>query len=313
MKNRLFVIGCSYTSYCWPGYGEFLGSGYKEVYNFGKAGAGNEYIFNTSCNVFQRYNINENDTVIVQWSGVGRKDVIEYDSEIYTTVGNLDWQDFYPKKYVEKYFNIVQSASLLESYILSVNALARQHKCQFATFNMLDPWYDLFFGEPFNTNIFDKHYRYINDFYPFERLKQAFNKVNGLRSLEDFCWEHAMDTPIYILNEGHKQEDTHPSPYQHYLFAKYINEELNLGIIELESQKVKDYVKLYQEFYTDKTFFENIDPELNNLKNTKYRDYFSSIYVKQYVFNQNRKFIKSKLGYYYHNNEFQLTKKWLGQ
>lgn len=122
-----------------------------------------------------------------------------------------------------------------------------------------------------------------------------------------------MDTPIYILNEGHKQEDTHPSPYQHYLFAKYINEELNLGIIELESQKVKDYVKLYQEFYTDKTFFENLDPELNNLKNTKYRDYFSSIYVKQYVFNQNRKFIKSKLGYYYHNNEFQLTKKWLGQ
>ena len=311
MKNRLFVIGCSYTSYCWPAYGEYLGTGYKQVYNFGKAGAGNEYIFNTTCNVFDRYKPNENDTVIVQWSGVGRKDIIQYDSEIYTTVGNLDWQDLYPKKYVKKYFNIAQSASLLISYVLSVDAISKQSKCKFITFNMLDPWFDLFYGEPFNTNVFDEQYRYIADLYPFDRLKETFKKVNALRSLEDFCWEYALDTPLYILADGKLQQDTHPSTHQHYLYAKYINKEHNLGIEELEKQSVKDYVKVYDDFFIDENMFQNPDLGFKKI-NKELKGYFLTDRTNQFAFSSNQKFIKSKLGYIYYSNEFQLHDRWLG-
>ena len=48
--KRIFTFGCSFTNYLWSTWANILGYEFREAefYNFGKSGAGNQYIFNLS-------------------------------------------------------------------------------------------------------------------------------------------------------------------------------------------------------------------------------------------------------------------------
>lgn len=251
-RKRLFTVGCSYTQYNWPTYAEFLGTQYDYCLNLGQAGAGNDYIFNAANFIYDYFKPTANDTVIVQWSGVGRLDHIPYNSTEYESCGNLDWQDIYPREYVKKYFNIVQSAYSLKNYASSIYVTSKLFGSKFITFNMLDPWFELFFGEPFNTSIFDDNLKYVKDHYPFELLKDTFNRINSARSLEEFCWEYTQDVPIYNFFEGEVQEDTHPSPNQHLAYSRYLNNEYNLGIEGINDTKLDNFSQVYQDVFENK-------------------------------------------------------------
>lgn len=75
MENRFFAFGCSFTQYLWPTWADLIGQKFKEdYYNYGKPGAGNNYIYNKIMEVDQRYSFNENDLVIVEWSSCFRED-----------------------------------------------------------------------------------------------------------------------------------------------------------------------------------------------------------------------------------------------
>ena len=273
MNNRLFVIGCSYTSYNWPGYGEFLGAGYKEQYNFGQSGAGNEYIFNTAVAVFNKYKPTADDTVIIQWSSVPRKDLILYNTSFYNTPGNLASQTDYPEEYITKFYNVVQAAYNLISYVTGIEAMAKVHSCKFITFNMFDPWIDLFYGEPGATPLFDKHLKYILEYYPFEKLRKAFEKVNHCISLEEFCWQNREKQVTYNFYNDSLQEDGHPSPMQHFKFAKFLNKNYNLGLDKVDGPQTLHVANLYQQFFKDKS---NVDFDKNEnnllLKTNKFPD-----------------------------------------
>jgi len=74
--SRLIVTGCSFTNHLLLSWPVFLSNNYDRVYNFGKSGAGNEYIFHSILEADYLLNIDETDTVIVQWSGLFRFDKI---------------------------------------------------------------------------------------------------------------------------------------------------------------------------------------------------------------------------------------------
>jgi hypothetical protein len=87
--RRLFVFGCSFTSYNYPTWADFLGENFDEYHNYGLGGACNQLIFGRFIEADTLYNFNENDYIIVMLSSIDRfsfyndnkwKKIMDYDS-----------------------------------------------------------------------------------------------------------------------------------------------------------------------------------------------------------------------------------------
>ena len=72
--KRFFAFGCSFTYYNWMTWADIIGSEITEYYNYGKPGSGNGYIFASIVEANIRHKFNEDDLVIVMWSGIDRED-----------------------------------------------------------------------------------------------------------------------------------------------------------------------------------------------------------------------------------------------
>lgn len=297
-QNRLFTVGCSYTSYIWPGYSEFLGTNFDTLYNYGKAGAGNTYIFNTACRILNRYKPTENDTVIVQWSAASRFDRIPNHETGYLTPGSLDWQDAYSQQWVDKYFNVVEAAHELVNFVLSLKALSKQYNCKFAMFSMFEPWIESFFGEPYHTQSWVKYKLYIDEFYPYDELKEAFVETGVLRSLEQFCWDNPHPKPYYSFWKDGLQDETHPSCTQHLKFAKHLSKVLKLEDKNLYSDKAQNLAQEYDKIFEDKN---------NTYEKLVDNKYFDDPHVGlQY----SKKILEKLFDYKIHNHGFVLEEEW---
>lgn len=72
--TRLFTFGCSFTNYRWSTWADCLAPEFDRFENWGQAGAGNHYIFNSVMECDQRNNFGPDDTVVVCWSSIDRED-----------------------------------------------------------------------------------------------------------------------------------------------------------------------------------------------------------------------------------------------
>lgn len=103
MANRLFTFGCSFTQYLWPTWADILGKGFEYYENWGKAGGGNQYIFNSLMECYLQNQLDSNDTVIIMWTSTDRED--RYINGIWQTPGGLEFQTFYDKSFISKYYD----------------------------------------------------------------------------------------------------------------------------------------------------------------------------------------------------------------
>lgn len=71
---RLFTFGCSMTSYYYPTWADILGQSFSSFQNWGRPGAGNNYILNAINRCHLQNKFDESDTVIVLWTGLARID-----------------------------------------------------------------------------------------------------------------------------------------------------------------------------------------------------------------------------------------------
>ena len=73
-KRRLFTFGCSYTSYAWPSWANFLSLEFDFFENWGLAGIGNRAIAERVAECNARHHFTKDDTIIVQWTSHIRND-----------------------------------------------------------------------------------------------------------------------------------------------------------------------------------------------------------------------------------------------
>ena len=125
-QGRLFTFGCSFTSYRWPTWADILGRKFDSFENWAQGGAGNQYIFNSLIEAYQRNSFTKNDTIIIMWSGTDRED--RYINGAWYTAGDvyLD-RDYYPMSYLKKYVD-------LRGYLIRDAATISAAK------NLLDYW-----------------------------------------------------------------------------------------------------------------------------------------------------------------------------
>jgi hypothetical protein len=84
--SRLFTFGCSFTNYRWSTWADCLAPEFDEFQNWGQAGGGNHYIFNSVMEADQRHHFADGDTVVVCWTSIDRED--RYIDHKWHTPGN---------------------------------------------------------------------------------------------------------------------------------------------------------------------------------------------------------------------------------
>ena len=72
--KRLFTFGCSFTNYRWSTWADCLAPEFDYFENWGQAGAGNHFIFNSVMEADQRHHFGKDDTIIVCWTSINRED-----------------------------------------------------------------------------------------------------------------------------------------------------------------------------------------------------------------------------------------------
>jgi hypothetical protein len=76
--GALYTFGCSLTSFSWPTWADILGKEFQKFENWGRSGAGNNFIFNSLIECLTRNSISDKDTIIVMWSGITRTDYYQF-------------------------------------------------------------------------------------------------------------------------------------------------------------------------------------------------------------------------------------------
>lgn len=89
---RNFFFGCSLTQYFWPTWADILISHFEhseneEGYNWGKSGAGNQFIFTKIWEANSLYNFSTQDRIFVQWTSMFREDRYHEDNGWYCPGG----------------------------------------------------------------------------------------------------------------------------------------------------------------------------------------------------------------------------------
>lgn len=102
LVNRFFAFGCSFTKNQLPTWADIIGANYDHYQNWGRPGAGNSFIFYSLVECIKRNKINQNDTVAIMWTSIGREDRYTRSSG-WITPGSIYNQSLYDKKFVSQF------------------------------------------------------------------------------------------------------------------------------------------------------------------------------------------------------------------
>lgn len=241
--KRLFTFGCSFTSHSWATWANILGYELDcEFYNFGRSGAGNQYISMTVSQADNFYKFNENDLVIVCWSGLNREDRY-LNNKGWLTPGNIFNQHIIDSEFVEKWADCV-FYSLRDLTLINLTYKLLKNKTQFHMLQM----YEI-------NNI--KHY------FVFEEEHNIGEKINAIKELSKNTLKEIYPSFFHVLwnndmkikfNQVRKTmprqfNDLHPSIIEHYEFLtktfEYDFSEKTVHKVNEISKEVFDFIHHY--------------------------------------------------------------------
>ena len=225
--KTLITSGCSYTSYNYKTWADYLGENYDKHLNLGKAGSGPRYSHNKICDYLRfDYNKDHEYTFIIQWSSLIRVDFRKNDSNKISTLdkwslgGQVNNNDNFNPAYIKKYFNIIDRASDLLMFIEHIILLSKHYNFKLYMLYMFEPWLGNLLGEPCGIGSLTKHFKSFNKSkYKKELEKLYFTDYFIQPSIETFCCNN---------EERDFSIESHPTTNQHKKYAdmiveKYLN------------------------------------------------------------------------------------------
>lgn len=238
--KRLLSFGCSFTKYFWTTWPEYVSDALNiPFYNFGKSGAGNQYIANVLMQADKILKINSDDLVIVSWTNVCRED--RWVKGNWLLTGNIYSQGIYDQNFVTKfadpvgyYIRDLATINLIKEFL--------DHKgCQYKFLSMCNILERQDQGEDHNL-IEDQSKKTYNSIV---NLYADVTKII-LPSFYEVLWEDDIHknkfdierkelTPLFL--------DGHPNPYEHWKYIKSVFDYSWPDYMEHKAQTVQDNFK----------------------------------------------------------------------
>jgi hypothetical protein len=212
--SRLFAFGCSFTEYFWSTWPEIVAYDLDiPFYNYGKCGAGNQYIVNSLVQAHLKHNITKDDLVMVSWTNVCRED--RWRKLGWVTPGNIYTQNFFDEKFIKDWADPLGYMVRDFASIHLARQLLQNIQCQYHMLSMCDIAEQIDQGSSFsiNTQQTDKH----------QELCKLYE--NDLADIQPSFFKQLWNNNIYnnkLLKEAelfkNNFSDGHPNPAEHYLF-----------------------------------------------------------------------------------------------
>jgi hypothetical protein len=136
IPSRLFTFGCSFTQYIWPTWADILGFHYSFYENWGRSGAGNQYIFNAIIECDLKYNLKATDLVCIMFTNFCRED--RYVQNQWISPGNIFSQSTYDSKFVRQFADIRGYYIRDLATIYAIDKLLTHIGCKKFYFSMVD-------------------------------------------------------------------------------------------------------------------------------------------------------------------------------
>ena len=274
--NRLFAIGCSFTSYNnWPTWAAALSSELNiPLYNLGCTGASNKYIQNQLFLLDDAYNLTEDDIVITQWTMLSRVSVLG--DSFYSN--SYEWQHYgdltvrrNPKpessNYADSKFQTYNTLSL-ESQIAIKSSIVYQNTLPCTCINLqIQPILEEEKLVSIPGRIMPN---FVNVLYP--------GHDNYAYILDNRVEVHSENVELYskyrkknLLRQAGKDKqkyDLHPLPTEHITYLEKILE-------HQFSDRVKEYAN-----HDEEKWFKNAERKV-----TRYRDntYYKLEHLQQII------------------------------
>lgn len=197
--SRLFTFGCSFTNYRWSTWADCLAPEFDYFENWGQAGAGNHFIFNSVMEADQRHQFGIGDTVVVCWTSFSRDD--RYVNGRWHTLGNIFSCPIYEPKYLETHYD--ERGYLLRdlAYIKAVKTLL--DNCSGTTWRFLS-MVELMAWPNTDDNV--SQHRDVMRLYS-DVLKTILP---------------GYDKTVFLNNWPKPGSDPHPSPAEHLAYLDWV-------------------------------------------------------------------------------------------
>ncbi len=237
--GRIFTFGCSFTDYEWPTWADIILYG-NEGYNVGLSGAGNETILYRVMETHRKFNIDENDTIIIMFTNPIRWDYINGDTPKFSQYGQVTTIKEL-NQYQNKFFTI--EGLCYKSYysIIAIKNFLENNgvKYLFTSMNNLFQDIDSYFVELELSNELIDLMSYVKENVKFEIPSMySFLQSNGF--IKNRNWG--------ITKKWDGYNDYHPRPTQHFEFVKqHILSKINCDL-NIDLEFVKNMEKIIDEF-----------------------------------------------------------------
>jgi len=303
--SRLITFGCSFTSYHWPTYADYIGLHFDSHFNYANTGSGNKRIFNLVTRHLG--SITKDDFVIIQWSGIERDDKIlpethdlkntytkeRFNStEWYSNGSVYELNGLFNENYKKNYFSLVEQYEMLISYSWSLKFALDHIGCRYKFIFMLNPFirHDTqnLLGEPLGVyyNKVDIRQEHIDEFklsknYDLCR-KELFDDLKiEKESLTELQWRMEMESAYnwYVDSvTGGFHKDYHPTSNTHFKISLYYMKKFKIDLSEdvdlNDCEKIsKDIDSKYSNNMSSHTYKDNyetyktyIEEQLRSLK-----------------------------------------------
>lgn len=236
--NRLFTFGCSFTKYHWTTWPEIVAYELQvPLYNYGRSGAGNQYIANMISQADAIHHFDENDLIMISWTNVCRED--RYRNKNWVTPGNIFTQNLYSKEHVKEWADpIGYMLRDLCSIKLTLNFLENK-KSQFHMLPMCDI-----------INVVDQcQNENESDEILKKTIKDMYQPVLDRMHLDFFnvLWQNDLQInkfPKDIIEISPYFNDGHPTPIEHYQYLEHI-------FPNSFNKKTLDAIKEKQNFFVE--------------------------------------------------------------
>jgi hypothetical protein len=249
--KRLFVFGCSYTSYSWPTWANMLEFEYDCVENWALPGLGNRAIAERVAEANAKSRFTKDDVIIVQWSSHLRNDWWHQESMPERTIGwktygsifNYHNEKLYDKKWIKTFFYEPAFFMHTLNNISLVQGMLKASGCQWYMTSMGDiremggDMRDKAgYGE--KTDLVTKAknsekktaWAILPDLEIYDDPIWKEHKEHWLQPMELFCQTCPELTYDFVDFNGEKFIDLHPSPAQHLCWIKKeLKDKLNIS------------------------------------------------------------------------------------
>lgn len=239
--KRLFAFGCSFTKYywsCWPEIvGEDLGIPF---YNYGRSGAGNQYIANMITQANRQFKFTVDDLIMVCWSNVCRED--KWHNQKWTTPGNIYTQNIYNEEYVNTWADplgyLVRDCATIDmckGYLENIG-------CKNHFFSMCD------LQNHFDLN--EKHGVPETEKAIYKQICSMYKEILEMPSFFNTLWQNDIHKNKFENQKtmfGSYFDDGHATPIEHLqflqmVFPNYQFKDSTCQKVQLSNNRLIDFI-----------------------------------------------------------------------